>query len=87
LYHTYSEHDAHKHSSLNEHHGSTGGTIAWIHGVFDNSDKKAIIWMIGDVYADFDMKRMFLLYGPGGIGKSSVVDIIATALGGTLTKL
>ncbi len=74
------------HLSFNEY-GSTGGTIAWIHGVFDNSDRKAILWMIRDVDAYFGMKRMFLLYGQGGVGKSSVLNIIAIALGGTLTKL
>jgi len=30
---------------------------------------------------------MFILYGPGGVGKSSVVNILTSAVGGSITKL
>ncbi len=30
--------------------------------------------------ADFGTKRLFMLYGPGGVGKTSVVNIIASYL-------
>mmetsp|Transcript_2713 Transcript_2713/g.7231 ORF Transcript_2713/g.7231 Transcript_2713/m.7231 type:complete len:510 (-) Transcript_2713:16017-17546(-) len=63
------------------------GAIAWIRDVFREEDVMSILWLIGDIHADFGNKRMFILYGPGGVGKSSVVNIIATAVGGNLTKL
>jgi len=37
---------------------------------------KTILWLIGDMLVDFGTKRLFMLYGPGGIGKSAVVTII-----------
>ena len=63
------------------------GAVRWMNDVFDRKDIYAILWMLGDMYADFGNKRMFILYGPGGIGKSSVVNIIGTAIGGSITKL
>ena len=37
---------------------------------------------VGDTIADFGNKRMYILKGPGGIVKSSVINIINAALGG-----
>jgi hypothetical protein len=55
--------------------------------VFDKEDIRTLLWMIGDMYADFGNKRMFILFGPGGVGKSSTINIKATALGCGLTKI
>lgn len=66
---------------------SPWGAIKWISQVFDRRDVRTVLWMIGDMYADFGNKRMFILYGPGGVGKTSVVNIIANAIGGNLVKL
>lgn len=63
------------------------GAISWIRGVFDDHDMRTVLWLLGDLFADFGNKRMFILYGPGGVGKSSVVNIIATAIGGMLTRI
>jgi replication-associated recombination protein RarA len=35
---------------------------------------------IGDVLADFGVKRCFLLYGPGGGGKSTLANMIKTCI-------
>ena len=48
---------------------------------------KTIMWMLGDMHTDFGNKRMFILYGPGGVGKSSVVNILATVIGVLLQSL
>ena len=54
-----------------------GYLCSWIHGVFgDNSE--TILWIIGDIMADFGNKRMFMLYGPANIGKTTVVNIISS---------
>ena len=58
----------------------------WISDVF-GSNTKTILWMIGDTIADFGNKRMFILKGPGGIGKSSVINIINAALEGMSCNL
>jgi hypothetical protein len=57
---------------------SKGGYLCrWIHNVFE-SDSETILWIIGDILADFGNKRLFIFYGPGGVGKTSVVNIIAS---------
>ena len=37
--------------------------------------------------ADFGNKRMFILYGPGGVGKSSVINILLSAIGGSTCSI
>ena len=61
----------------------TGTALVWLRQVFGNNIK-TILWAIGDMLYDGSNKRMFILYGPGGVGKSSVVNIIAAAIGGTI---
>ena len=41
-----------------------------------------VLWMIGEIVAEFYNKRMFILYRPDGVGKSSVINIVTFALGG-----
>lgn len=77
----------HKMSLIYRERLSSVGAVKWISDVFDTNDVLTILWMLGDMHADFGTKRMFILYGPGGVGKSSVVNIIAAAIGGTLCKL
>ena len=51
------------------------GMCKWIHDVFGESTI-TILWLTGDIMADFGNKRFFILYGPGNVGKSSVLSII-----------
>jgi hypothetical protein len=58
----------------------------WIHDVFAD-DSKTILWIIGDIMADFGTKRMFILYGPGNIGKTTVVSIIRSLSSNTINDI
>jgi ABC-type branched-subunit amino acid transport system ATPase component len=46
-----------------------------------------VLWAIGDMLYDSTNKRLFILYGPGGVGKSTVVNIIGAVVGGTIPTL
>ena len=48
----------------------------WVYDVFEENSE-TILWLIGDMLSDFGTKRLFILYGPGNIGKSTVVNIIS----------
>jgi hypothetical protein len=54
-----------------------GYLCKWIYDVF-GEDSETVLWIIGDMIADFGNKRLFMLYGPGGVGKTSVVNIISS---------
>ena len=54
-----------------------GYLCRWIHDVFEEN-AEAILWIIGDVMADYGNKHMFMLYGPANVGKSTVVNIITS---------
>ncbi|KAG7358006.1 hypothetical protein IV203_014593 [Nitzschia inconspicua] len=53
-----------------------GSMCQWIYDVFEE-DTKTVLWLIGDMMADFGTKRLFIIYGPGGVGKTTVVNMIA----------
>ena len=61
--------------ALNMH--KKGYLCRWIHDVFEES-AEAILWIIGDIMANYGNKRMFMLYGPANTGKSTVVNIITS---------
>jgi hypothetical protein len=63
----------------------TGG-VGWIYRVFGES-MITVLWAIGDMLYDSTNKRLFILYGPGGVGKSTVVNIIGAIIGGTIPTL
>jgi hypothetical protein len=57
-------------------------------------DTETHLWLIGYMMVDFGMKRLFILYGPGNVGKTTVANIISslssnvvfTIPGGFITK-
>lgn len=59
------------------------GAIGWLHRVFGNNTT-TILWALGDMLYDCNNKRIFILYGPGGVGKSTVANIINTVIVGTI---
>jgi phage/plasmid-associated DNA primase len=44
-------------------------------------------YYIGDMMADFGNKQMFILYGPGGVGKSTVLNIISSLSSNSLSSI
>lgn len=63
-----------------------GYLCKWINAVFgDNSE--TILWIIGDIMADFGNKRMFMFYGPANIGKTTVVNIISDFASSSIVTL
>ena len=62
------------------------GALAWLYRVF-GSNTIIVLWAIGDMLYDSSNKRMFILYGPGGVGKSTVANIINAIIGGTIPTL
>jgi len=69
-----------------DHKFSVGDALHWIMSVFDKN-MWSILWLIGDILTDFGNKRMFILQGPGGVGKSTVIKIITTAIGGNVPNI
>ena len=53
-----------------------GYLVDWIYRTFKESTE-TILWILGDIMADFGNKRLFILYGPGNVGKTTVVNIIS----------
>ena len=53
-----------------------GYLVEWIYRTFKESTE-TILWILGDIMADFGNKRLFILYGPGNVGKTTVVNIIS----------
>jgi phage/plasmid-associated DNA primase len=45
------------------------GAMGWLHGVFGDNIT-SLLWALGDMLYDSSNKRLFILYGPGGVGKS-----------------
>ena len=56
--------------------------LRWLVDLFGDHSLTAL-WSLGDALADFGNKRMFVLYGPGGIGKSAIVKIFKEMVGQT----
>jgi hypothetical protein len=54
-----------------------GSLCKWMYDVFEDNSE-AVLWAIGDMLADYGTKWMFIFYGPGGVGKTSVVNIICS---------
>lgn len=52
-----------------------GSAMEWLYKVFDENFV-TILWALGDMLYDSNNKRMFILYGPGGVGKSTVANIM-----------
>jgi hypothetical protein len=59
---------------------SRKGALKWIHDCFEPEDVIMALCAIGDCLADFGNKRLFILYGPGGIGKSAAANLIFQAV-------
>lgn len=59
---------------------------SWIYSVF-GEQTESILWLIGDILADFGNKRIFMLYGPGGVGKTTVVNIISSLSSATVVQI
>ena len=62
------------------------GAIAWLYGVF-GENIITMLWALGDMLYDSSNKRMFILYGPGGVGKTTVANIMNAVIGGTIPSL
>lgn len=62
------------------------GAVSWLHRVFGDNIN-TILWALGDMLYDSNNKRMFILYGPGGVGKSTVATIMNAVIGGTIPTL
>ncbi len=60
--------------------------MGWLYKVF-GSNINTVLWAIGDMLYDSANKRMFILFGPGGVGKSTVANIINGVIGGTVPSL
>ena len=52
--------------------------LRWMCDLFQGNIM-TMLWAVGDALADFGNKRMFVIYGPGGLGKSAIVKIIKEA--------
>ena len=50
--------------------------------VFMRDKVKILLWILGDIYADFGSKCMVIMYGPSGVGKTSVLNIFSSTIGG-----
>lgn len=59
---------------------------SWIYDVFEENTE-TIMWIIGDILADFGNKRMFMLYGPANIGKTTVINIIESLASAKVPKI
>ena len=62
------------------------GAVSWLYRVFGDNII-TILWALGDMLYDSNNKRMFILYGPGGVGKSTVANIMNAVIGGTIPSL
>ena len=60
--------------------------LQWITEVFQDNTN-AVLWLLGDTIADFGNKRMFIFKGPGGVGKSAIINIITAAMGNTVCNI
>lgn len=56
------------------------GPVRWIRDVF-GANYTTVLWLIGDIMSDQGQRRLWILYGPGGVGKSTVVSLIVRLLG------
>jgi hypothetical protein len=56
--------------------------LKWVIDLFGINTLTAL-WSIGDSLCDFGNKRMFVVYGPGGIGKSAIAKIFKELVGQT----
>ena len=56
------------------------GPVRWIRDVF-GVNYTTILWLIGDIMSDQGQLRLWILHGPGGVGKSTVVSLIVRLLG------
>lgn len=62
------------------------GAVGWLHRVFGNN-LVTVLWALGDMLYDSPNKRLFMFYGPGGVGKSTVANILGAVVGGTIPSL
>lgn len=65
---------------------SNDGALSWLYSVF-GSNVSTLLWALGDMLYDSSNKRMFIMYGPGGVGKSTVANIMNAVVGGTIPSL
>jgi hypothetical protein len=63
-----------------------GNLCKWIYDVFEENSE-AVLWAIGDMFTDYGTKRMFIFYGPGGVGTTSVVNIICSIGSNVLVQI
>jgi hypothetical protein len=60
--------------------------MGWLHDVFGDN-VITLLWALGDMLYDSSNKRLFILYGPGGVGKSTVANILGAVIGGTVPTI
>ncbi len=65
---------------------SREGAMGWIYDVFGDNII-TLLWALGDMLCDSCNKRLFILYGPGGVGKSTVANILGGVIGGTIPTI
>ncbi len=58
---------------------SRQGAMGWLHGVFGDN-MITLLWALGDMLYNSSNKRLFILYGPGGVGKSTVANILGAVI-------
>jgi hypothetical protein len=54
--------------------------LHWVHQLL-KKNTMTMLWALGSALCDFGNKRVFVMYGPGGLGKSAVVKIFSSVLG------
>eukprot|EP00957_Ditylum_brightwellii_P068795 5222498-Ditylum_brightwellii.AAC.1 len=62
------------------------GALAWLYRVF-GTNVDTILWALGDMLYGSNNKRLFIMYGPGGVGKSTVANIMHAVIGGTIPTI
>ncbi len=65
---------------------SRHNAMGWLYDVFGDNII-TLLWALGDMLYDSSNKHLFILYGPGGVGKSTVANILGGVIGGTVPTI
>ena len=60
--------------------------LKWVHDLF-KQNTITMLWALGSALSDFGSKRCFVIYGPGGLGKSAVVKLFKAVLGDQTSEI
>jgi hypothetical protein len=62
------------------------GAMRCLYEVFGDNIT-TLLWAFGDMLYDSSNKCLFILYGPGGVGKSTVANILGGVIGGAVPTI